>query len=143
MVRWVIFSGVASGLFLGLFFKGIEMTSGIKLYTLLLNIDFLTERVFPELIEFIFHCFVSIILVAVVFFVVKRKKWRNIQIIYFTTGINLLIGGMIYPITILSDRTPELTSFIAIILWLIGHGLYGFILGVFFIFYRKKTLVNV
>ncbi len=140
MFWWMLFSGVLSGLFIGLFFKVVEMFSGIKVYTLLLNIDFLTDRVFSESIEFIFHCVVSVILTTGIFYLLNKMKWKNIKIVFFTVGINLLIGGMIYPITLLSNQTPEITSIVAFGWWLIGHLLYGLIVGNLFI-YRKKALI--
>ena len=58
------FAGFISGLFLGLFLKVIQHQFGIKVYTLLLNVDYipvLKEIKFPEIIEFSFHLLISIV----------------------------------------------------------------------------------
>ena len=57
--------GMIAGLVLTLFFKVIHSMTGYKVYTLLLNIDYipiLNEFKFPEVVEVIFHLIVSVVL---------------------------------------------------------------------------------
>ncbi|MDM5228543.1 hypothetical protein QUF73_20695 [Cytobacillus sp. NJ13] len=130
------FTGLASGIFLGLFLKMIELSSGIKVYTLLLNVDYfpvLKDYHFPELIEFVFHLIISAVLAVSLLLIIRKYRWNRFQIIGRTLLITFSIGVLLYPTTALSDRTPELTSISAIVFWLLGHLLYGLLLSAFFI----------
>ncbi|MEH6987054.1 hypothetical protein V7021_04330 [Cytobacillus firmus] len=135
---WVMgaFTGLLSGIFLGLFLKMIEISTGIKVYTLLLNVDYfpiLKNYYFPELIEFGFHLIISVIVAISVLLIIKKCRWNRTRIIVRTLFITFSIGVLLYPTTALSDRTPELTSLPAIFFWLLGHLLYGLLLSSLFI----------
>ncbi|MBX9974270.1 hypothetical protein [Cytobacillus firmus] len=135
---WVkgAFTGLLSGTFLGLFLKMIEIISGIKVYTLLLNVDYfpiLKNYHLPELIEFVFHLIISAVLAVSLLLLIRKYRWNRFQIIVRTLLITFFIGVLLYPTTALSDRTPELTSISAIVFWLLGHLLYGLLLSAFFI----------
>ncbi|WP_203363610.1 hypothetical protein [Bacillus sp. REN10] len=134
-----ILAGIVSGIFLGLFLKVIEVGLGIKVYTLLMNVDYIPvikEFALPEVIEFSLHLIVSIVLAMILFYMIKKGRWTNQQIIFRTVAICFLIGVLLYPTTALSDRTPSITSLSAIFYWLVGHALYG---GVLSLFYLKKV----
>lgn len=131
-----ILSGFVSGIFLGLFLKVIEVMSGVKVYTLLLNVDYipiLKNYSFPEFVEFLLHLIISVIVAAALFSIIKKYQWAQKQMVFRTILISFLIGVLLFPTTALSDRTPELTSVSALSFWLIGHLLYGWILTLFFI----------
>ena len=128
-------AGLIAGIWLGLFFKAMEVIFGIKVYTLLLNIDYipiLKELTFPEIVEFSLHLVISIALAIVLLYVIARYKWGKRQIIFRTIVICLVIGAFLYPTTALSERTPPITSISAILFWLLGHILYALVLGVFY-----------
>ncbi|KON86404.1 hypothetical protein AF332_05930 [Sporosarcina globispora] len=129
-------SGLISGTFLGLFLKMIEYASGVKVYTLLLNVDYipiLKDYHFPEAIEFAYHLIISVVLAVSLILLIKKYRWNRLQIIVRTLLITFSIGVLLYPTTALSDRTPEITSIYAIVFWLSGHLLYGLLLSIFFI----------
>jgi hypothetical protein len=131
-----ITSGTISGIFLGLFLKMIEIFSGIKVYTLLLNVDYipvLKEVAMPEIVEFILHLIISIILGIVLLYVTRKYQWDHHQIILRVIIITFFIGVLLYPTTALSSRTPAITSLPAIVVWLFGHILYGAVLSRFYI----------
>ncbi|CAM3477301.1 hypothetical protein GCM10009865_12620 [Aeromicrobium ponti] len=131
-----IIAGGMSGIFLGLFLKIIEVITEVKVYVLLLNVDYiplLKEFSFPEPLEFLLHLIISVIVAAALFSIIKKYQWTQKQIIFRTIFISFLIGVLLYPTTVLSDRTPELTSVSALSFWLLGHLLYGWILTLFFI----------
>lgn len=133
-------AGLISGVIIGVFFKVIEMKTNVKVYTLLLNIDFIPilNRIhFSESIEFIFHLIVSILLTLILYVIViyfVREKYEIAMLI----GLSVLVGIFIYPITNFSARTPHIFSVQAIFWWLLGHFLYGIILSVLFKFYKKN-----
>lgn len=131
-----VFTGLLSGIFLGLFLKMIELSSGLKVYTLLLNVDYfpiLKNYHIPELIEFVFHLIISAVLAVSLLFIIRKYRWNRSQIIVRTLLITFSIGVLLYTTTALSDRTPELTSVSAIVFWLLGHLLYGLLLLAFII----------
>ncbi|MBY6052299.1 hypothetical protein [Cytobacillus firmus] len=130
------FTGLLSGTFLGLFLKIIEISTGIKVYTLLLNVDYfpiLKNYHFPELVEFGFHLIISVLVAISLLLIIKKYCWNRIHIIVRTLFITFSIGFLLYPTTGLSDRTPELTSLPALFFWLLGHLLYGLLLSLLFI----------
>ncbi|MBY0121463.1 hypothetical protein [Bacillus sp. S/N-304-OC-R1] len=133
-------TGILSGLFLGLFLKIIQMVFGVKVYTLLLNIDYipyLKDLTLHESIEFLLHIFVSIILAIILLQLSILYKWTRSQIFTRTVLSCFLIGVILYPTTALSERTPSITSISGVTAWLIGHLLYGVVLALFFI--RKRS----
>lgn len=127
--------GIVSGIVLALFFKIVEQMTGDKVYTLLLNVDyipFINQYQFPEIIEVLFHLIVSILLA---FFLLVFMMYKHISspkyIVVWSVFICLVIGIVLYPTTAFSIRTPPLLSMSAIFYWLTGHVLYGVILGWF------------
>ncbi|MET1013437.1 MAG: hypothetical protein ABWX61_02875 [Paenisporosarcina sp.] len=78
-----IYIGLTSGILLGLFLKLIEKITGILVYTLLLNIDFIPgiESIkWAESLEFFFHVLVSILISFVfVYLVIKLQIGQNFK----------------------------------------------------------------
>lgn len=140
MLRWRssiiirgLWAGLFSGILLGLFLKIVEQITSYKVYTLLLNVDYIpvvNSIKFSETVEFGLHLFVAVILSILLTWYVGLKHWSARKRIYFGIGVGLMIGLLLYPTTFFSDRTPELTSIPSLILWLLGHGLYGWVLGI-------------
>ncbi|NUU78693.1 hypothetical protein [Paenibacillus xylanilyticus] len=121
-------TGVISGLFLGFFLKAIQAYTGEKVYTLLLNVDFVPwlPPTLPEWIEFTLHLGVSIIIGIFYFCWIQRSGHPLLR--------GILIGAvssLLYiPLSQLSSRVPGLLDFRAISLWVMGHLLFGILLGV-------------
>lgn len=126
-------AGLLAGLVLNFFFKAIEHLSGEKVYTLLLNVDYiplLKEYSFPEWIEVSFHLLVSIVLSICLYLFLKRFQItsKKKQIIW-SVLLCAVIGLVLYPTTSFSVRTPPLTSIPALLYWVGGHVLFGYVLG--------------
>lgn len=125
--------GLISGLFLAIFLKVVEHFTHYKVYTLLLNVDYIpyvNTFVFPELIEVGFHQIVSIALaVCLYILIVYRKISSRKNIIFISTFVCFIIGIALFPTTTFSDRTPEFTSIASFSYWIVGHIIYGYILG--------------
>ncbi|WP_077596973.1 hypothetical protein [Oceanobacillus kimchii] len=130
--------GIISGFIIGLFFYLCQLITNKPVYTLLMNIDY-----FPiigkwqhlPLFEFSYHIIVSIVLVyTLIFFLrlwdLERKLWAYVSI----SGLIVLL---IYPTTLLSNRTPELYDGYSIIIWLIGHLIYGSSIGLLQQYWNK------
>lgn len=127
----LLFVGIISGLAIGIFFYMCELLSQLPVYTLLMNVDYfpiIGEWEHPPVIEFIYHMIVSIILVCLLFFFLRL--WNLERHIWAYVSISSLIGLLIYPTTILSDRTPAIDELGGWLIWLVGHVIYGFVVGI-------------
>lgn len=137
----VLIIGILTSFVLGFFLKLLELITDLKVYTLLLNIDFipiLGEINFSEWIEFSFHIIVSIVLAFIFNYFILKNKWNWQGILFHVSLGNMLIGLLIYPITLLSDRTPPLFSIFALNFWLVGHLIYGISMSLLFILIQNK-----
>ena len=121
-----------AGIFLGLFMKWLQNVTGYKVYTLLMNVDYipiLKEYIFPAWVEFTFHLIIAVMLAYVIVWIAWKKHYTSKQLIWFTIGVNSMIAIALYPTTALSNRTPALFSFPSFGLWLVAHIAYGIVLG--------------
>lgn len=125
--------GLISGLVLAAFLKVTELITQFKVYTLLLNVDYIpyiNTFAFPELIEVGFHLIVSIALAVCLYLLfVHLKITSRKQIIVTTTAACFIIGIALFPTTTFSDKTPDFTSIPSFSYWMAGHFSYGCILG--------------
>ncbi|MBB4827078.1 ABC-type Fe3+-siderophore transport system permease subunit [Sporosarcina luteola] len=125
--------GTFAGLVLSCFFYVIERTTGNKVYTLLLNVDYIPvfrNYTYSEPVELLFHIIISVLLVYSLYLMIQI--WKIKRIIAVCILINFLLGAILYPTTGFSTRTPPIESLSAIGYWLAGHLLYGLILGLLF-----------
>lgn len=136
MLRKIFYTFVYSliaGIFLGFFMKWLQDVTGYKVYTLLMNVDYipiLKEYTFPAWIEFTFHLIVAVILAYAIVWVAWKKHYTRKRLIQFTIVVNIIIAIVLYPTTALSNRTPALFSFPSFGLWLVAHIAYGIVLGI-------------
>jgi hypothetical protein len=132
-LRKSLMAGTVSGIFLGLILKAVEFLTDLKVYTLLLNVDYipiLNQVSLHESIEFGIHLVISIFLSLFLALFLTKQSWRPKTKFLFVFYISILIGMLLYPTTTLSPRTPALTNFAAISYWMVGHAMYGGILAV-------------
>lgn len=123
---------MASGIVLGLFLKLIQFFTNLKVYTLLLNVDYVPILKYiplPETVEFGLHLVISMVLAISVNFYITRKGLQEGASRQFIIRVSLLVGLFLYSTTLLSDRTPSLTNSYAFLTWMAGHWIYGLILG--------------
>ncbi|WLV25286.1 hypothetical protein QR721_03385 [Aciduricibacillus chroicocephali] len=124
-------AGIAGGLILGFFLKWMEALTGVRVYTLLLNVDYIPIINFKETGDFLLHLLVSVPLAIVLLWIVRKKGWEK-GVVCKMVVASIIVGVLLYPLTLLSERTPSISSIQAIVLWLIGHGIYGMVLGLFY-----------
>lgn len=125
-------SGITSGLFLGLSLKFVEYLTHLKVYTLLLNVDYvpvLKNYEIGEVGEFGLHLLISILLAILVHIYLLKKDWGLKRKKKYVIMISIAVGVFLYPTTMLSERTPEITSTSAFLFWIIAHALYGWVLA--------------
>lgn len=102
------------------------------MYTLLLNVDYvpiLKNMNLHEIVEFGLHLVISIVLAVGVNFYITRKEFEKETIHRFLTKVSLIFGLLLYPTTLFSERTPSITSASAFLIWMVGHWIYGLVLG--------------
>lgn len=136
--------GVVTGIVLAMILKIVEIITGHKVYTLLLNVDYIPivkEYQFPEVIEVSFHLIVSIVLcIILVALYDKSKGFIRNHAILFPLLVNVVIGFALYPTTSFSDRTPEVTDMVSLFWWIAGHAFYGFLVGFMIRNQSKKNI---
>ncbi|ETT38875.1 hypothetical protein NSQ20_07445 [Paenibacillus sp. FSL K6-1122] len=126
---WIsgILTGILSGVVLGFFLKMIQAITGEKVYTLLLNIDFVPglPPTLPEFIEFSLHLIVSVVIGIFYLWWVRHSGRPMIK------GILLgAVSSLLYiPLSQMSSRVPDLYDVSAILYWIVGHLLFGIVLG--------------
>lgn len=133
-------AGILAGVVLGLLLKGIEILTDKKVYTLLLNVDYipwLSNLPINEIQEFALHIIVSVCIVSSLYFVLRRTR---APIPLFVLGA-VIIGGLYFPLTMLSHRTPDVTDAAALVYWLLAHAGYGLASGNM-IFLKKDRRVR-
>lgn len=142
MKQQLFLAGILSGVVLGVFLKIVEQVTGKYVYTLLLNIDYFPvvgNWEIKEPIEFALHLVVSVILVFVLY--VLFRNWQvESKLSPYLVG-TILIGFLLYPTTVLSDRTPYVTDWAAFLFWISGHAIYGMAVWLFiYLFIKRKDL---
>ncbi|MEH7886881.1 hypothetical protein V7654_21490 [Bacillus sp. JJ1609] len=125
-------AGIISGVILGLILKIVEYITNLKVYLLLLNVEYvpvLKNYEIPEAGEFGIHLVISILLAISIQAYMLKKAWGIKRKERFTVFLSIAVGVLLYPTTMLSERTPEITSIYAFLFWISAHALYGWILG--------------
>ncbi|WP_226665910.1 hypothetical protein [Metabacillus litoralis] len=130
ILRNGIFIGLISGVILGLFLKFAQMITGKKVYTLLLNIDFLYNKPLSEMIEFILHLLISFIIGIIFVAICEIKKITNLKARFILSLLLTFPTFFLYfPLTILAIKeTPNINDIYAIFLWIFAHLIYAIIL---------------
>ncbi|KHE73269.1 hypothetical protein [Halobacillus sp. BBL2006] len=131
MIRWGIWIGTTSGIVLGMYMWYVELVTGKKIYTLLMNVDFIPvigNIDWPVVMEWLFHMVISWAIGILYAYVFMHKRLRDTNRNRWLLSIGLTAGAAItyVPLTLLAIKeTPALTDEIAILYWLIGHILYA------------------
>ncbi|WP_173916969.1 hypothetical protein [Halobacillus sp. Marseille-Q1614] len=125
--------GTASGLALGFYMWIIESLTEIKIYTLLMNVDFIPvigDIDWPVFIEWLFHMIISWGIGIFYCFLLRNRQTNTVRLQWMAAYVLSAIAASTYfPLTILAIKeTPSVTNIAAISFWLAGHILYATIL---------------
>lgn len=126
----VIMAGFFSAMVLGGFLKIVEQLTGKMVYVLLLNVDYfpiIKDWQLSEITAFLLHVFVSVIL-AIILYKLFYKLGISGKVFPYVL-VSFLIGFTLFFTTTLSNRTPNIMDVAAFNYWMIGHLLYGMIVG--------------
>lgn len=131
MLKRLIWIGIITGSIFGFLFLFIEKFTNKKVYTLLMNVDYfplIKDWNLHEIIEFALHLIVSVIVVFIIYYGLRKLGREQRTSLYI--WINILIGGLLYLTTTFSERTPELVDLVAFTYWLGGHAIFGALVGI-------------
>lgn len=141
-MKWLIrliIAGVIPAFALGAFLKIVEQITGKAVYVLLLNVDYfpiVQDWEMSETLEFLLHVFVSVILVIILYFGFGRLGiYRKV---YPYILASLTIGGVLFLTTVFSEWTPDVRDVSAFIYWMIGHLIYGALVGCILLYLDDK-----
>ena len=126
-----LLTGLVSGLFLGFFMKCAEFISGYRVYRLLLNINFrpFEKEINPsEVLEFLIHLLVSI-LVAFVYIMLTKNKTPFFKKLITALIVITPVIILYFPLTSLGSSQVDSITFIGFTIWTLGHLLYACILA--------------
>ncbi|MGG4169635.1 hypothetical protein ABEW00_19525 [Rossellomorea vietnamensis] len=134
--------GIISGTILGIFLKWIQGLTGIKVYVLLLNVDFipLFASTLPEWLEFSFHLLISCVIGLLFVYLIEklnvseRGAWLLSLLLTFPTVF------LYFPLSYLAVQdVPGFFDGTALTFWAIGHLLYGLSLPPLYHFFAKAN----
>ncbi|WP_366249279.1 hypothetical protein [Terribacillus aidingensis] len=142
MVVRVFCIGSISGIALSAWMYLWQQLTSSKVYTLLLNVDFIPyfrQVDWNELMLNIFHIIISWAIVLVFFLLINRiglGRWLS------SIGLSLFAASVYFPLSILAKQSvPAVDDWLAIIIWYTGHLLYGLlVVKLTDLFYNRKFL---
>lgn len=127
---------IVTGTIFGFLALAVENKTNVKVYTLLMNVDYipiLKGFSFPVWVEFSYHLIVCIVITYALYFIARHVRWTKRQVFHVSIGVNVLIAFLLFPTTALSERTPSWTSIEALGWWVVLHAFYGVLVGIFLI----------
>jgi hypothetical protein len=128
-----ITSGFVGGIILGWVLRTIETTTHAKVYTLLLDVDYIpgVHLANYEQIEFALHLLVSLAIGLSYFLWMEKHagKWAKPIRAGLLFGLSPIL--LFFPLATLSDRGPAPTDLTALFWWALGHFVYGIILSLY------------
>jgi hypothetical protein len=130
-ISLTITTGFVSGIILGIFLYIIELLTDKKVYTLLMNVDFipiLSNYTLPAWIEFSLHLVISLILSVGIQFSIIRMDIHHIMTV--TCIVVLPTIFLYFPLSMLATKeVPNVNDTVAFCYWSIGHIVYAVTLG--------------
>lgn len=130
MIKKGLWLGIATGLILGVVLWLVEAVTGEKVYTLLMNIDFipvLGDIEWPVWMEWVFHLLLSWA-IAIVYLAWIRFQTEGETSARWATSLLLSVMAAItyFPLTDLAIKeTPPIDDVSAIFYWFTAHFIYA------------------
>lgn len=133
--------GIASGILLGMILKFLQSLTGINVYILLLNVDFipyLGDVRWAEWVEFLFHLIISCLIGIIFIKLIHHFKLTGRAIWILSLVLTLPAFFLYFPLSFLATKeVPGIFDPPGITLWFIGHLVYGVSLPLFNNLIRK------
>ncbi|MFC7372028.1 hypothetical protein ACFQPF_10075 [Fictibacillus iocasae] len=128
-LKGIVYSGLYSGIWLGLLFYAIQKLSNRRLLDFLLNVDFLplpkdiTHNVF---LQWTLHLAISLLLAFALY---RAAKARPSLLLPLSLAINLIVSISFFPLEGISVEKILQPSLVNVSIWTAGHVLYAWILA--------------
>jgi hypothetical protein len=133
--------GIVTGILLGIILKFMQILTGIKVYVLLLNVDFIPymRKVrWSEWGEFLFHLIISCMIGVIFTFLIDHFNLSDQMIWVLAFALTLAAFLLYFPLSFLAvKQVPAPYDPEGIILWLLGHLVYGVSLPLFYLAIQK------
>ncbi|MFP7479666.1 hypothetical protein [Terribacillus saccharophilus] len=144
MLLRVLWIGSLTGVVLSVWMYFWQQITTVKVYTLLLNVDFipLIRQVdWNGFMLNLFHIIISWAIVLVYFWLRKRCRIGRWMI---GIGLSICAAFVYFPLSLVAKQpVPGVNDWSAIIIWFGGHLLYGLlVITLTDIFYKSKFLGN-
>lgn len=142
-----VWIGFWSGLILGLLFKWVQHVTGVNVYLLLLNVDFLPiigDVEWSEVTEFLFHTVISVVIGIVYVYLAKRRPYTFGQL----SVLSLILCSPTYFLYFIlsalaeTELVPGLTDWQAIVYWIFGHLAYSLLLPILYKTFERKNAAS-
>lgn len=142
-----IWIGFWSGLIIGGLMKWIEVMTGEKIYSLLLNVDFMPfigDVEWSEVTEFFFHLLVSFALGILFVYIAKRRTYSFGQLTIISLVMCMPLYLLYFPLSALAIRTdlPALGNMNAFLYWVLAHFAYALLLPILYKSFERKNAAS-
>ncbi|MBT2581817.1 hypothetical protein [Planococcus sp. ISL-109] len=139
--------GFWSGLILGLLMKWMQKVTGVRIYELLLNVDFIPtigQVDWSELTEFVFHLIISLVIGIVYVYLAKRRKYTFGQLTILSLILTLPTYLLFFPLSFLAVEAdvPSPTDIEAFLYWILAHLTYALLLPVLYKTFERKNAAS-
>jgi len=142
MVIRVLCIGSISGIALSAWMYLWQQITALKVYTLLLNVDFIPFIRQVDWNDYMLNFFHIIISWAIVLIYILLNKKRGRSRWLIGIGLSLCAACVYFPLSLLANQpVPSVDNWWAIIIWFSGHLLYGLlVVKLTDLFYNGKFL---
>ncbi|TWT04759.1 hypothetical protein [Planomicrobium sp. CPCC 101079] len=142
-----IWIGLWSGLMMGFLLKWIQSITGVNVYSLLLNVDFipLVGAVdWSEPVEFAFHVATSLILGVVYVYIAKRRPYSFGQLALLSLILCVPLYLLYFPLAILAvnPEIPGAADGEAFLYWVFAHFAYALALPILYKAFERKNAAS-
>lgn len=139
--------GFWSGLILGLLMKWMQWVTGVRIYELLLNVDFIPvigQVNWSELTEFVFHLIISLVIGIVYVYIAKRRSYTFGQLTILSLVLTLPTYILFFPLAALAVEAdvPEPTDVGAFLYWILAHLTYALLLPILYKTFERKNAAS-
>jgi hypothetical protein len=139
--------GFWSGLMLGFLLKWIQSITGVKVYTLLLNVDFIPiiGRVdWSEPAEFSFHIATSLVFGIIYVYLAKRRPYPFGHLVLLSLIMCVPLYFLFFPLSVMAinPEIPAVSDAEAFLYWLFGHLAYALALPILYKTFERENAAS-
>ncbi|RNF40717.1 hypothetical protein [Planococcus salinus] len=142
-----IWIGFWSGMLLGILLKWIEYMTGERVYTLLLNVDFIPfigAVDWSEPVAFAFHLIISLAIGIAYVYIAKRRNYAFGHLVLLSLGFCFPLFLLYFPLSALAirDDIPQMTNVSAYLYWVFAHLTFALALPVLYKTFERKNAAS-